>query len=170
MVESPASLSATLEPKCPMIRMQTVMVATDFSEPSEAAVEYAKAVAETFHAALHVIHVLDVTGGDSSFLTATTLATMRGEAELVAREKLEEILSANERKRLSATLDIVPGSPFPSIIAYAEEHKVDLIVLGTNGRGRLAQLFVGSVAERVVRDAPCPVLTVHAGHEVKVAK
>jgi nucleotide-binding universal stress UspA family protein len=58
------------------------------------------------------------------------------------------------------------GSPAYAIVDYAQEYDIDLIVMGTHGRGALAQLMMGSVAERVVRIAPCPVLTVrHPEHE-----
>ncbi len=153
-----------------MIKIQNVMVATDFSEPSQTALEYAKAIATIHQARLHVVHVVDVAPTDSGFLTATTLAAMRGEAESFAQKKFAEVLSPAETAQLSATLEIIPGSPYPEIIGYAEKNSIDLIVMGTNGRGRLAQLFVGSVAERVVRDAPCPVLTVHADHKGSLAK
>jgi nucleotide-binding universal stress UspA family protein len=79
---------------------------------------------------------------------------------------LEEVLSEADRQRFHAQLEIEQGSPFVQIVTYAKRFDIDLIVLGTHGRGPIAHMLMGSVAERVVRKAPCPVLTVrHPEHE-----
>jgi nucleotide-binding universal stress UspA family protein len=110
-----------------IITIKNVLVATDFGEASQAALEYGRHVARLTGAALHVLHVV--------------------------RHVVADTIGAD-------TVIVTSNSPARSIVAYAKDAQIDLIVLGTHGRGGVAHLFMGSVAERVVRTAPCPVLTV----------
>lgn len=151
-----------------MIAMKTILVPTDFSESSEAALRYGKALAQTFGASLHVIHVVQEPFAQPWAVEAYgfSLATLQEEWQREASARVEQLLTADERTALKATLATVLGHPYVEILRYAQEHEVDLIVLGTHGRGPLGHLVMGSVAERVVRKAPCPVLTVrHPQHE-----
>jgi len=145
-----------------VIALKTILVPTDFSEPSANALRYARAFAETFNTALHLLHVLEVpvfTGWEAPPLVLEDL-------EQGARNQLELLLTAEERQKFRAQLVLLTGSPFVEIVRYAREKDVDLIVMGTHGRGPIAHMLLGSVAEKVVRKAPCPVLTVrHPGHE-----
>jgi nucleotide-binding universal stress UspA family protein len=77
-----------------------------------------------------------------------------------ARTRLENALQPDERDRYRAQIATLSGHPVVEILRYAEANAIDLIVLGTHGRGPLSHVVMGSVAERVVRKAPCPVLTV----------
>jgi nucleotide-binding universal stress UspA family protein len=151
-----------------MITLKTVLVATDFSEPSEAAVRYGRALAEAFGGRLHVIHVVP----DSMALPWATMADglamadVQKQWEREAQERLVRLVPQNDPLAAPATLLTRAGDPVRQIIGYAIEQDVDLIVLGTHGRGPMAHMLMGSVAERVVRGAPCPVLTVrHPQHE-----
>ena len=84
----------------------------------------------------------------------------------MVKDRLGKILTDAERTKYSAQIEMVCGSPFLEIIAYAKSREIDLIVMGTHGRGPIAHMLMGSVAEKVVRKAPCPVLTVrHPEHE-----
>lgn len=151
-----------------MINIQRILVPTDFSEPSDEALAYAKGLAQAFGASLRVLHVLEDLAAHA-WTTEVYVAALPGvheEMERQARERLDQQLSAEERTRYRAEVVLRMGSPFVEIIRYAREEKVDLIVLGTHGRGAIAHMLLGSVAERVVRKAPCPVLTVRrATHE-----
>lgn len=147
-----------------MIAIKNVLVATDFSEPSETAVSYARAMCRAFGATLHVLHVFeplwitsaDVAGGGVS------LATMIQGLEETARKQLEATVTDEDRRELRATPSFISSeSPAREIAKYAGDHRVDLIVIGTHGRSGLSRLLIGSVAEKVVRMAPCPVLTLH---------
>lgn len=147
-----------------MIAIKNVLVATDFSEPSETAVGYARAMCRAFGATLHVLHVFeplwitsaDIVGGGVS------LATMIQGLEDTARKQLETAVTEEDRRELKATAVFVSSeSPAREIAKYAADHRVDLVVIGTHGRSGLSRLLIGSVAEKVVRMAPCPVLTVH---------
>jgi nucleotide-binding universal stress UspA family protein len=152
-----------------VIALKHILVPTDFSEPSEVAGRYAKALAETFGATLHLLHVLDesyLAWAASEGFASPLGADVRGEAEKGARDRLQRALTDAERDKFQARSVLRIGSPFAEIIRYAREENVDLIVMGTHGRGLIAHMLLGSVAEKVVRKAPCPVLTVrHPEHE-----
>jgi universal stress protein A len=152
-----------------MIALKKILVATDFGPASETALRYARTFAVNFGAELHVLHVTQ-----SVYPTAAygydyggISAQVQQDFERAAREQTEALLSAEDRETLHATAVIVTHmTPAAAIVDYARTNRIDLIVLGTHGRGALAHLFMGSVAERVVRMAPCPVLTVrHPEHE-----
>ena len=137
-----------------MIVMKQVLVATDFSDASLAALDYGRALARTFGSTLCVMHVTE-----NAFLRPVAGDPHAHGAAITRR--LCEQLTDDDRTALHATTRLeTSDNPAESIVRYASTHGVDVIVLGTHGRGALEQLFVGSVAERVVRTAPCPVLTV----------
>ena len=127
-----------------MIALKKVLVATDFSEPSDAALAYGRELARTFGASLTVLHIVD------NILTRAYGA----EGVVLADPELQREIETSAQRQVDA------------LLFYAQDAAVDLIVMGTHGRGAIAQLLMGSVAERVVRTAPCPVLTVrHPEHE-----
>lgn len=147
-----------------MIAIKNILVATDFSAPSETALNYARAMARSFSAKLHVLHVFeplwitsaDVVGGGVS------LATMIQGLEDTAKKQLGDSVTAEDRRELGAVAEMVTSeSPAREIANYANRNKVDLLVIGTHGRSGISRMLIGSVAEKVVRLAPCPVLTVH---------
>ncbi len=153
-----------------MIAIKEIMAPTDFSEPSEIALRYAKALAENFQARLHLVHVIDenalIYPWTSPDGTPIALGAARTELEQVSADRLGKLLTAEEREKFSAQVEILVGSPFLEIITYAKTQNIDLIIMGTHGRGPIAHMLMGSVAEKVVRKAPCPVLTVrHPEHE-----
>ncbi len=137
-----------------------ILLATDFSEPSACASELAVLMAKTFGATLDVLHVLE-----SEILAVSDGLTYLPpnyfeEIEKRAAEQLEAVIPRADRDKLSVNLVMRKGSPFLEIIRYARDQKMDLIVLGTHGRGALTHALMGNVAEKVVRKAPCPVLTI----------
>ena len=143
-----------------MIVLKRVLVATDFSPPSEAALIYGRALARTFGASLVLLHV-----AENQFLrpSAADPATLRA----AHQRWLDERLTAADRDELHAHAVVeISDSAADAIVEYARGATIDLIVIGTHGRSAMSQILVGSVAERVVRTAPCPVLTVrHPEHE-----
>jgi nucleotide-binding universal stress UspA family protein len=152
-----------------MIALKNILVATDFSEPSEAALAYGRELARNFGAGVTVVHVADnvltrAYGAEGYLFTDPQL---QQEIETAAQVQLDALLSDEDRKELRATTRVLTSnSPASAIVAYARDIGTDLLVLGTHGRGAVAHLLMGSVAERVVRTAPCPVLTVrHPEHE-----
>jgi nucleotide-binding universal stress UspA family protein len=146
-----------------MILIKNVLVATDFSEPSEAALNYGREIARTFTASLHVLHVADnVTFQYGVEGYSTLLPELQADVEESARKQLERLVTDEDRSELRAKpVIITAAAKAAAIVGYARDHQMDLIVMGTHGRGAISHLLMGSVAERVVRTATCPVLTVH---------
>jgi len=146
-----------------MINLKTVLVPVDFSPTSDVALRYGKALAGAFGAALQVIHVVQEPYAQPWAVEAYgfSLATLQDDWMKEAAVKLDGALTPDERTALKATTATLLGHPVTEILRHAAEQNVDLIVMGTHGRGPLGHMVMGSVAERVVRRAPCPVLTVH---------
>jgi nucleotide-binding universal stress UspA family protein len=152
-----------------MIAIKNILVATDFGEAADSALCYGRELAGRFGATLHVLNVVEnfyvTTFGAETY--AAIVPEMQRELENAAHKRLDEALidSDGSGPPTKATV-LTSGSPAYAIVDYAREHGIDLIVMGTHGRGALAHLMMGSVAERVVRLASCPVLTVrHPEHE-----
>jgi nucleotide-binding universal stress UspA family protein len=142
-----------------MIELKTILVPTDFSECSDAAVKYGAALAKAFGATLHLLNVVQdpytLPWGADGF--AAPIGDMLADWEAQAKSRLAESVPA---MATNAVVTTRVGSPYAEIVRYAGQNHIDLIVLGTHGRGAIGHLLLGSVAERVVRTAPCPVLTV----------
>jgi universal stress protein A len=140
-----------------------ILVPTDFSEPSEAALDYARVMADTFGASLHVLHVFDApfaAGAVSPEVFIVESPAAQAHLFEEASSRLQHRVTPADRTRYRATTEIVTGTSAESIVTYARDRGMDLIVMGTHGRRRLSHLLMGSVAEKVVRTAPCPVMTV----------
>jgi universal stress protein A len=139
-----------------------ILVPTDFSEPSDAALEYARGLALAFGASLHVLHVIEVPCTTGSAEAEAMVETPHAFAALFDRAKgaLGRRLPATDRERLRASTEILVGTSVKAIVDYAIDRRIDLIVMGTHGRSGIAHLLVGSVAEQVIRKAPCPVMAV----------
>jgi len=153
-----------------MIAIKNVLVATDFSECSDAALRYARALSGQFGARLHVLHAIELVGAvDVAGIGVFSPATPEfiDELESDARGRLNRLLEPTDKDALKAqTVVTTGGTPPQAIVDYAKEEDIDLIVVGTHGRRGLSHFLLGSVAERVLRQAPCPVLTVrHPQHE-----
>lgn len=144
-----------------MIALKQILVPVDFSDPSAVALKYAKAFADNFQASLHLLHVLETV-----YYGWEVPPLIDEEIEQGARKQLNALLTDGERQQFRTELHLLKGSPFVEIVRCAREKNFDLIVMGTHGRGPIAHMLMGSVAEKVVRKAPCPVLTVrHPEHE-----
>jgi nucleotide-binding universal stress UspA family protein len=151
-----------------MIDLQQILVPTDFGVSSQNALNYAVAFAQKFGARIHLLHVV------------SDLALFVPEAVLIVPPQLPPVeqfqsaaVAALEQTIAGLGLPeaivhpvVLEGMPFEEIVRFARDKDVDLIVMGTHGHKGLAHLLLGSVAEKVVRYAPCPVLTVrHPEHE-----
>jgi nucleotide-binding universal stress UspA family protein len=145
-----------------MTTIKTIVVPTDFSETSTAALEYGWDLAEALGASLHVLHViLDPYGqpwAPEAF--AVSLPGLIEQWEREAMERMQGMVPPAIQAKVRVTFATRVGHPFVEILRYAKEQPVDLIVMGTHGRGPVAHMLMGSVAEKVVRKAACPVLTV----------
>lgn len=147
-----------------MIALKSILVPTDFSETSMVAVRYGAALARAFGARLSLLHVVH-----ESFTDDIIAATSLGMLEVAgknARVRLTRLLSSEDERALRPEHVVRTGPPDTEIVDYAREHDVDLIVVATRGRSAVAHIIEGSVAERLLRRAPCPVLIVrHPEHE-----
>ncbi len=151
-----------------MILLKNILVATDFGEAADAALTYGRALARSFDATLHVVHVAEnvyvPAFGAEAYVAA--LPELQQDVEEDARLRLHELVSDTDTSLRVVTKVITSNVPAQAVITYARDASIDLIVMGTHGRGAVAHLLMGSVAERVVRTAPCPVLTVrHPEHD-----
>jgi nucleotide-binding universal stress UspA family protein len=140
------------------LAFKTILVPTDFGDAAQLALEYAQVIARRFDAGLRVLHVVETPLPRDIELSAPDAGRANERAMQDARRGLAEALEQLPDGNVTGQLLI--GHAADQIVAYAAEHGVDLIVMGTHGRGALARVIVGSVAERVVRMAPCPVFIV----------
>ena len=146
-----------------MIRLKRILFTTDFSSLSRHALAHALFFARKHRAQLHVLHVVD-----EAYQYMTPMGPEMGpilpppdEALKMAKKELGRFVTKYlGRVKLDIASDVSIGRPFLEIIRYAKEKSIDLIVLGTHGHGGLKHVLMGSVAEKVVRKAPCPVLTI----------
>ena len=149
----------------------TILVPTDFSEPSDAALDYAATLAAKVGAALHLLHVFEdpyVTGGAfAAEMYAPIPPDLRESLYQEAKARLAGRLAKIGGAKFNATAEVYSGPTAKAIVEYAKTNEIDLIVMATHGRGGMAHLLLGSVAERVVRTAPCPVLTVRTATAVE---
>jgi nucleotide-binding universal stress UspA family protein len=151
-----------------MIELQRILWPTDFSKYSKIAGDYACALAEQFSSELHLLHVIE------DVLTILPEAGMvfpppqeyQPKLRADAEKSLSQLLEGKPAAVKSIVRNVRNGHPFLEILKYAKDAEIDMIIIGTHGRTGLAHVLLGSVAEKVVRKAPCPVLTVrHAMHQ-----
>jgi len=139
-----------------MISLHTVLVAFDFGETSQKALSYGQNLTRAFGGRLHVLHVPDVIATTASQFYPDHPGDPEMRAEALALKQLRELLPQG-----SAELAVrVSRSPGGAIVKHAESIGADVIIVGTHGREGVSRLLMGSVAEYVVRHAPCPVLVV----------
>lgn len=137
--------------------MRKILITTDFSETSQTAFDLAQQVAEKFDGAITLLHVQEL---HLPPLVYESAGTGVGQIEREHRELAESRLRELAQRLGAADHAVVLGTPHVEIVRFAKEHDVDLIVMATHGRGFFSHAILGSTTERVVRHAPCPVLTV----------
>ncbi len=139
----------------------TIVCATDFSEAAERAEQHAVDLARALGAELVFVHVAVETPlyGESVFAMADIRRVYEAQRQW-AEGALGERVARVQEQGVSARMVLRTGVPFEEIVGAATDEKADMIVIGTHGRSGLNRLLLGSVAERVVRTSPCPVLTV----------
>jgi nucleotide-binding universal stress UspA family protein len=142
-----------------MIRLKKILVPTDFSPCSQAAVRHGFELARTFDATVHLLHVVK-DPNTSAWVQGFPIPVVEilEHFQEEARNRLLASVRESDRSRVVVSCPI--AAPVAEILRYAQDESIDLIVMGTHGRGFVAHALIGSIAERVVRRAPCPVLTV----------
>src|ERR1017187_840791 len=136
------------------IRLQKILLPTDFSNYSAAATKYACELAAKFDAELHILHTLEThLVSTPSFVMGLDLPKYVSESKAAVEKSLGGVLDPKWEAGRKVVKAVVVGSPKTEIIEYARKHNIDLIVLATHGRSGLAHVLMGSVAESVVRIA-----------------
>jgi len=144
-----------------VIQLKRVLVPTDFSESAHHALTYGTSFAREYKAHLVLLHVVEnLTVGYASDLFPVPMAEVFQEISGYARAELAKLAVQVREKGVEVEDQVVQGKPSAEIVRFAEKNAIDMIVLGTHGKGMLDQALFGSTTERVVRRAPCPVLTV----------
>lgn len=148
-----------------MVQIRKILFPTDFSDHSVHALTYAVSFAESFKTEIHVLHIVD---------EAYQYWMAMGPGALPVGPPPDEMLALSKKEmdkfvglklvgvKFPITKMVLVGRPFMEIIRYARDEKIDMIVMGTHGRSGLRHAILGSVTERVVRKAPCPVLTIRS--------
>lgn len=149
------------------IQLKRILLPTDFSDYSKTATKYACELATKFDAELHLLHTLEIHPTSTpEFVMGLSLPAYVQESKAAAEMTIHNVLDPKWAKGGKVIHKVVEGSPITEIISYARQHDIDLIVLTTHGRTGLSHALMGSVAENIVRTAPCPVLTVRPeGHQ-----
>jgi nucleotide-binding universal stress UspA family protein len=145
-----------------MIALKNILVATDFGEASAVALAYGRTLARTYNARLHLVHAVENVLMRYSPEVAFSVPEMQKDLETAAWRDLRALITEDDRDLAIVPVVETAISVPNALVEYAKANAIDLIVIGTHGRGAMTQLLMGSVAERVVRTAPCPVLAVHA--------
>jgi len=141
--------------------IRSILVPFDFSEYSEKAFTWALAMAEQWGARLRLLHVVPLPIYSSNVLGVHfNVADVEARLQTDAEARIQEVVSSVGKPAVPVDTQIIRGEPFTDICRVAEQEKIDLIIMGSQGRTGLSHVLLGSVAERVVRYAPCPVLVV----------
>lgn len=150
-----------------MIKLAKILVPTDFSDGARHALRYGISFAREYEAELLLLHVVETVAAPyASDLFPVPMAEVFQELSAYARGELQKLAEEAKAKGVVARTLVVQGKPSLEIMRVAREETSDMIVLGTHGKGVLDQALFGSTTERVVRKAPCPVLSVRlAEHE-----
>ena len=148
------------------MQIKTILVPIDFSPHSLKALDYAVEFAKPLKAALHVLLVIEpityTTPADFYAGAATQVSTLILEQRRGAAEQLEQLRKRFKKKGIDLKTQLRSGIAYQEIVECAKKMKADTIVHATHGRTGLSHLLMGSVAERVLRTAPCPVLTLRS--------
>lgn len=139
-----------------------ILVPVDFSPHSDRALRYAASLARRLGASLELLHVVEdpfATGAWSSEVYVPNVTELLDSMIADARRRLEDLKDIVAPEGVPISTVVLKGRPAPTILEHAKNGQFDLVVMGTHGRTGLAHLLMGSVAEAVVRRAPCPVLT-----------
>ena len=138
-----------------------ILVPLDLGDRSPHVLGHAKAIADRFNSSIELLYCFpNPTFPDATGLINPFSPELIEEARRDSEAQLERLVTDAERERYRVRTTVLVGDPLDAIVDYAARERVGLIVMGTHGRTGLTHMFLGSVAERVVRTAPCPVLTV----------
>lgn len=142
-----------------MIGVTKILCPVDYSETSRSALQYALLMARQFGVELKVLHVIEMTPLVQTY-DGVPDVSLPLEVERAAHREMEKLLGDCDLSGVRVSSEVLQGATYRTIVEHAKALGVDLIVMGTHGRSKLERVFFGSVAERVVKSAACPVLVV----------
>lgn len=144
-----------------MVRFERILCPTDFSEFSFRAADYAVALAKHYGGEVHFVHVVpEVLLHPDQYPYLVEPVRTEPQVRERARDRLDAFVALTRAEQIRSRFSIEEGAPVATIVKAAEDGKADLICLGTHGREGVERIVLGSVAEKVLRKAPCPVMTV----------
>ena len=143
------------------IKLKKILVGCDFSPDSDQAFNHALSLAQEFEAELHLTNVIE-TPAQANMLESESAAAEKIKADYrnILSQKLKDLVPEEARNWCSPQTTILEGQPYEELASYAESNDIDMIVMGIRGHSLMKTLFLGSTTDRVVRRAPCPVLSV----------
>jgi nucleotide-binding universal stress UspA family protein len=148
-----------------MITLKNILVPSDFSECSGQAMRYGLELARKFGATLHLVHVVQDPATQPWATEGFAMPLLEVTEEWLKEAETRLTASVPEADRSRVRVSSLLGAVYPEVLRYAQDEEIDLIVMGTHGRGGVSHLLLGSIAEKMVRRSPCPVLTVrHPQH------
>jgi universal stress protein A len=143
------------------MEIKTILFPTDFSEGAANALKYAVDVAKRYGAKLHILHVIyDIAKASGWYVPHISMDQMYKDIEVGAKKELERFGLEDLSGFKDIERTVSTGVPHEVIVDFATKNKIDMIVIGTHGRSGIDRILFGSTAAQVVRNAPCPVLTV----------
>jgi nucleotide-binding universal stress UspA family protein len=143
--------------------IKKILYPVDFTEGSEAAAPLVADLVKKYGAKLYIVHVIyDIARVTGWYVPHASTENFYQELEKGAKAQMDKVMVEELRGYQDVERGVVIGAPAEEIIRFAQNNGIDLIVMGTHGRKGLDKVFFGSTAEKVVRAAPCPVLTVRA--------
>jgi len=140
------------------VSLTKILVTTDFSEPSDRALDYAIALARRYDARIYLTHV--ITPDPFQFAEPQLAQAAYEKVRQAAEEGITGILISGKLRRVPHEVLMEEGNVWPTLEKLISEHEIDLVVVGTHGRGKVQKILIGSVAEEIFRQADAPVLTV----------
>ena len=148
-----------------MITQKNILVPSDFSECSSQAPRYGLELARKFDATLHLVHVVQDPATQPWAAEGFAIPLLEVTEEWLKEAETRLTASVPEAERPRVRVSSLLGAVYAEVLRYAQNEEIDLIVMGTHGRGGVSHLLLGSIAEKMVRRSPCPVLTVrHPQH------
>jgi len=142
-----------------MADIKTVVIPVDFSSTMDKVVDYATSVADQLTAKVHFLYVVNDFQGYDMLLTHPSFTEMARDMKNKSEERMTGLVDDYSHLKAGSAGTVKTGDPAEEIVAFAEEIHADMIIIGTHGVKGFEKLIIGSTAEKVVKNAPCPVLT-----------
>ncbi|MBT8368803.1 MAG: universal stress protein [Deltaproteobacteria bacterium] len=145
----------------PEIKLNKILVGCDFSPDSDQAFEHGVSLAQEFQAELHLAHVIELPAQPNLLVeTITVTGEVQQNQQNLLIQKLKDMVPAEAANWCTPQTSILEGQPYEELVKYADTRDIDIIVLGVRGHGLVKTLFLGSTTDRIIRNSPCPVLSV----------